>query len=144
MLHAGDQRLSAPVTLENVPLYVRAGTILPLAAVAQSTDGMTEHPLTLHVYLTPDNPTATADMWLDDDHSLVEERGAFGVWRAGTSWQGDDLTVTLERVSGQLAWPYPGCSIVLHLPGGWTVTSLDSTDDLRGDTFTVRYHVTRS
>jgi len=144
MLHAGDQRLSAPVTLENVPLYVRAGTILPLAAVAQSTDGMTEHPLTLHVYLTPDNPTATADMWLDDDHSLVEERGAFGVWRAGTAWQGDDLTVTLERVSGQLAWPYPGCSIVLHLPGGWTVTSLDSTDDLRGDTFTVRYHVTRS
>jgi alpha-glucosidase len=143
VLHAGNQRLSVPVTLDIVPLYVRAGTILPLAAVAQSTDGMTEQPLTLQVYLSAKNPSATADMWLDDDHPLAEERGTFGVWRVQAAWQGGDLTVTLERASGQLAWPYPGCSIALHLPDDWTATSLDSADTLRGDTFTVRYNVAR-
>ncbi|HEX5547659.1 MAG TPA: TIM-barrel domain-containing protein [Ktedonobacterales bacterium] len=142
--HPGNQRLTVPVTLDSVPLYVRAGTILPLAAVAQSTDGMTEQPLTLHVYLSAKNPSATAEMWLDDDHPLAEERGTFGVWRARAAWQGDDLTVTLERISGHLAWPYPGCSIALHLPDGWTATSLDSTDTLRGDTFTVLYNVARA
>jgi len=143
VLHAGDQRLRVPVTLDTAPLYVRAGTILPLAAVAQSTDGMAEQPLTLHVYLSAKNPSATADMWLDDDHPLAEERGTFGVWRAQAAWQGDDLTVTLERMSGQLAWPYPGCSIALHLPDGWTATSLGSVDDVQGDTFTVVYNVAR-
>jgi alpha-glucosidase len=143
-LHAGDQRLTVPVTLDTMPLYVRAGTILPLAAVAQSTEGMTKQPLTLHVYLTPNNALATADMWLDDDHPLAEERGMFGVWRARAVWQGDDLTVMLERMSGNLAWPYPGCSTALHLPDGWNATSLDSTDTLRGDTFTLRYNVARA
>ncbi|HEY7342392.1 MAG TPA: TIM-barrel domain-containing protein [Ktedonobacterales bacterium] len=141
-LNAGDQWLLISVTLDTMPLYVRAGTILPLAAVAQSTDGMTDQPLTLHAYLTVNNQTATADVWLDDEHPLAEERGTFGLWRAAAAWQGDDLTVTLERVSGQLTWPYPDCSIALHLPDGWTATSHDSQDDLRGDTFTARYHVT--
>ncbi|HEX5158420.1 MAG TPA: TIM-barrel domain-containing protein [Ktedonobacterales bacterium] len=141
--YPGDQRLTVPVSLDTVPLYVRAGTILPLAAVAQSTDGMTEQPLTLHVYLSAKNPSATADMWLDDDHPLAEQREAFGVWRVRAAWQGDDLTVMLERARGQLAWPYPGCSIALHLPDGWTATSLDSADDVQGDNFTVAYNVAR-
>jgi alpha-glucosidase len=140
-LHAGDQRLSVFVTLDTVPLYVRAGTILPLAAVAQSTSGMTEQPLTLHVYLSANILSATTELWLDDDHPLAEERETFGVWRARAAWQGDDLAVTLERISGQLAWPYPGCSIALHLPVGWTATSLANTEDLQGDSFTVRYHI---
>ena len=142
-LHAGDQRLLVPVTLDTLPLYVRAGTVLPLAAVAQSTDGMTARLLTLHVYLTANNSLATADMWLDDDHPLAEERGTFGVWRVRAAWQGDDLTVMLERARGQLAWPYPGCAIALHLPDGWTATSLDSADDVQGDNFTVVYNVAR-
>ncbi|HEY1387327.1 MAG TPA: TIM-barrel domain-containing protein [Ktedonobacterales bacterium] len=141
VLHAGDQRLAVSVTLETMPLYVRAGTILPLAAAAQSTDGMTEHPLTLHVYLTTNYRTAMADLWLDDDHPLAEERGAFGAWRAQAAWRGDDLAVTLERASGQLAWPYPGCSIALHLPDGWSAAPLDSAEDQQGDTFSVRFNV---
>ncbi len=34
-LHAGDQRFTIPVTLDTLPLFVRAGTILPLAGVVQ-------------------------------------------------------------------------------------------------------------
>jgi alpha-glucosidase len=140
-LHEGAQRLSVPVTLETLPLYVRAGTILPLAAVGQSTEDMTARPLTLHVYLSPNNPLAHADLWLDDDHPLAEERSAFGVWRAHAAWHGADLTVALERISGHLAWPYPGSSVTLHLPAGWKATPLDRTRDQPGDPFTVRYHL---
>jgi alpha-glucosidase (family GH31 glycosyl hydrolase) len=140
-LHTGDQHLTIPVTLDTLPLYVRAGTILPLAAVAQSTDGMTDQPLTLHVYLSPASPAATADMWLDDDHAQAEQRGAFGMWQIQATWQGDEVAIALSRVDGQLPWPYPGCSLMLHMPDEWDAEPLDAADNLQGDTFTLRYRV---
>lgn len=140
-VYAGDQRLTIPVTLETLPLYVRAGTILPLAAIAQSTDGMTEQPLALHVYLTPNSAAATADMWLDDEHPQAEERGTFAQWQARAEWQGEEITVAMGRKDGQLPWPYPGCSVVLHLPGGVTAEPLDPSEAPHGETFSVRYRV---
>ncbi|HEX6541618.1 MAG TPA: TIM-barrel domain-containing protein [Ktedonobacterales bacterium] len=142
-LYPGDQHRTLPVTLESLPLFVRAGAIVPLAAVAQSTDGMTDKPLTLHAYLSPANPTATADIWLDEEHPQAEQGGAFGLWQARASWQGEEITVALSRRDGQLPWPYPGCSVRLHLPSGWRATPLDQIDDRQGDMFAVRYHVSR-
>ncbi|HEU5348279.1 MAG TPA: TIM-barrel domain-containing protein [Ktedonobacterales bacterium] len=142
-LFAGDQRLTIPVTLDTIPLYVRAGTILPLAAVAQSTAGMTEQPLTLHVYLTPGSPSARTDIWLDDDHPQAEQRGSFAQWQAVATWQEDAVTVAMRRTDGQLPWPYPGCSITLHLPDGWHVEPLSEANMLQGDEFTIRYRVSQ-
>ena len=142
-LHAGDQTLAVPVTPETIPLYARAGTILPLAAVAQSTDEMTNQPLTLHVYLSPNSPTATADIWLDDDHPQAEQHGTYGQWHVETEWRNDEITVTLRRADGHLPWPYPACAIALHTPDGWDTTPLDASDNLHGDSFTVRYRVSR-
>ena len=142
-LLTGDQRLTVPVTLESLPLYVRAGAILPLAAVAQSADGMTEQPLTLHAYLSPDTPLASGDIWLDNDHPQAEERGAYGAWQAEATWQGDEIAVTLRRNEGQMPWPFPGCSITLHLPDGWSTTAIDGSGNLQGDSFTARIYVTR-
>ena len=140
-LHPGDQRLTIPVTLASLPLYMRAGTILPLAAVAQSTDEMTSQPLTLHVYLAPGSPAAIADIYLDDDHPQAEQRGTFGLWRAAAVWRNDEITVTLGRVEGQLPWPYPACAVTPHIPDGWTSEPLDASDNLHGDSFPVRYHI---
>lgn len=142
-LHVGDQHLSIPVTLDTLPLYVRAGTILPLAAIAQSTDGMTDQPLTLHVYLSPANPSATLSMWLDDDRPQAEQRGTSGVWQATATWQEDTITVALGRTDGQLPWPYPGCAVTLRLPEGWNAEPLDEAATFQGDAFTARYRVTQ-
>jgi alpha-glucosidase len=139
---AGDQSIALPVTLDSIPLYVRAGAIVPLAAVAQSTDGVTDQVLTLHVYLSPARQSATADLWHDDDHPQAEQRGTFGRWQARAHWHGDEATVALERTDGQLPWPYPGCAVALHLPQGWSSRPLDIDGDRRGDTFTARYRIT--
>ncbi|HET8907112.1 MAG TPA: glycoside hydrolase family 31 protein [Ktedonobacterales bacterium] len=139
---AGDQSITLPVTLDSMPLYVRAGAIVPLATVAQSTDGMTDQALTLHVYLSPARPSATADLWHDDDQPEAEQRGTFGRWQTRANWNGGEVTVALQRVEGQLPWPYPGCDIVLHLPQGWSSRPLDTDSDRRSDTFTARYHIT--
>ena len=140
-LLAGDQRLTIPVTLDTMPLYARAGAILPLAAVAQSSGAMTSQPLTLRVYLAPASPSARAEIWLDDDHPQAERRGTFGEWQAEAEWRGDEITVTMRRAAGQLAWPYPACAIALHVPDGWDIEPLDTSDEMGGDTFTAHYRV---
>ena len=142
-LLTGDQRLTIPVTLDTLPLYARAGAILPLAAVAQSSDAMTSQPLTLHVYLAPASPSGRAEIWLDDDHPQAEQRGTFGEWQAEAEWRGDEITVTMRRVAGQLAWPYPACAIALHIPDGWAADPVDGSDELRGDSFTTRYRISQ-
>ena len=53
------------------------------------------------------------------------------------------ITVALSRVDGQLPWPYPGCSLTLHLPDGWDAEPLDAADNFQGDTFTVRYRISQ-
>ena len=82
-------------------------------------------------------------MWLDDDHTQAERRGAFGMWQTRATWQGDEIAIALSRVDGQLPWPYPGCSLTLHLPDGWDAEPLDAADNLQGDTFTVRYRISQ-
>jgi alpha-glucosidase len=146
-LHAGAQRLTLPVALDTLPLFVRAGTILPLAAIAQSTEGMTDQLLTLQAYLSPAHPSAVASIWLDDDHPQAEQRGSFGLWRAEATWQADrndEITVTMQRMDGQLSWPFPGCAVSLRLPGSWSATPLSATDNLQGDTFTVCFRIAQA
>jgi alpha-glucosidase len=60
--------------LDRLPVYVRAGTILPSQPLTQSTAEMPEGPLTLDVYPGPD---CGGTLYLDDGHSMAFQRGAY-------------------------------------------------------------------
>lgn len=144
----GGDRVSIPVDLDSIPVFVRAGTILPLSATAQHTDGMADQPLTLHVYLSDDHRSAILDFWDDDDHPEAEQRGSFGAYRIQAHWQVDAgggpdvVTVTMERERGQLPWRYPGRRVIVHLPAGRMVEPLDAGNSVvKDDTFVLHYRV---
>lgn len=140
----GAQHVSVPVGLESTPMFVRAGTILPLAATAQHTDAAPDQPLTLHIYLAEIGQSATTELWDDDDHPRAEERGTFAAYRIQASWQDEAITVSMGRTRGHLAWRYPGIGVRLHLPTGWVAEPLsDVTGLMRDDAFAVRYRVHR-
>jgi alpha-glucosidase len=61
-------------TLENLPVYVRGGTILPIAPLVQSTDEVPEGPLTLRVYA---GPSCSGDLYQDDGKSFAFRTGAY-------------------------------------------------------------------
>jgi alpha-glucosidase len=67
----GEVQADAP--LERMPLYVRAGTVLPLAAVMQHSGEGPPEALKLHVY------PGKGESWFyeDDGHSLAYQAGAF-------------------------------------------------------------------
>jgi alpha-glucosidase/alpha-D-xyloside xylohydrolase len=89
----GGREIQRQVDLATTPLYVRAGTVLPLGPVKQFTDEEVDGPLTLQIY-----PGA-------DGHFLVyEDDGISFAYRAG-DWMGLDVRWidANRRLSIQLA-----------------------------------------
>jgi alpha-D-xyloside xylohydrolase len=69
----GGRRIEAPAPFESMPLYVRAGSILPMGPELQYTDEKPADPVTLWVYSGAD---AAFDLYDDDGVTYGYERGA--------------------------------------------------------------------
>jgi alpha-glucosidase (family GH31 glycosyl hydrolase) len=61
----GGREISRPVDLETMPLYVRAGSIVPLGPVKQFVDEKVDGPLSLSIY-----PGADASFLLYEDDGI--------------------------------------------------------------------------
>jgi alpha-glucosidase (family GH31 glycosyl hydrolase) len=61
----GGREISRPVDLETIPLYVRAGSILPLGPVKQFVDEKVDEPLSISIY-----PGADASFLLYEDDGI--------------------------------------------------------------------------
>jgi alpha-D-xyloside xylohydrolase len=70
----GGRRLDAPAPYESLPLYVKAGSIVPMGPELQYTDEKPADPLTVWVYRGAD---AAFELYEDDGVSYGYERGAF-------------------------------------------------------------------
>jgi alpha-glucosidase len=64
-------------TLAQLPVYVRGGSILPIAPLTQSTDEVPKGPLTLRVYPGASGEACAGEVYTDDGHSFSYRTGAF-------------------------------------------------------------------
>jgi alpha-glucosidase len=71
-----QQALSIRISpeLAQLPVFVRAGSILPIAPVVQSTDETPQGPLTLRVYV---GDRCSGDLYQDDGKTYAYQRGVF-------------------------------------------------------------------
>jgi alpha-glucosidase/alpha-D-xyloside xylohydrolase len=76
---AGGREVDRAVDLSTVPIYVRAGTILPMGPIRQATEGPMDGPLTLRVY---SGTNGGFRLYEDDGVSFAHRRG---------DWMGIDL-----------------------------------------------------
>jgi alpha-glucosidase len=122
----GPQTVHVTSKLDEIPLYVRAGTILPLGPVLQYTGEATTEPLQVQVYPGKDGTFAFVE---DDGKTLDYQKGV--VRTTAFSW--NDQTKTLSwKISGS----YDGSNrfhqikAVLFAPSG--ATSKDASLDQDG------------
>ena len=107
------KRLSGEVTaeapLERMPLYARAGSVLPMGPVAQHSDEWPPEALTLRVY--PGN----GESWLyeDDGHSMAYQSGQRQITRFVCETDGGTLVVRRE-VEGPFDPGYGQFEIEIH------------------------------
>ncbi len=72
--HNAPLTLHVAPRLDQLPVYVRGGSILPLAPLTQSTNETPEGPLTLRVYA---GDSCTGDLYQDDGKSYDFQHGAY-------------------------------------------------------------------
>jgi alpha-glucosidase/alpha-D-xyloside xylohydrolase len=117
-LHEGGREIVRQVDLETLPLFVRAGAIIPMDPVRQFTSQAVDEPTTLRVYAGADG-----EFTLYDDDGVSQEYLSGNYRRTRFAWHDAERRLTIERVgnNGELeSTPRP--FIVELTPGGERMT----------------------
>jgi alpha-D-xyloside xylohydrolase len=91
----GGRRVQAPAPFDSLPVYVRAGSIVPFGPDLEYTAEKAADPITLRVYTGAD---ASFSLYEDDGLSYGYERGEFA--RIDMRWDEARHTLTLGARSG--------------------------------------------
>jgi len=112
----GGREISRPIDLETLPLYVQAGSILPLGQVKQFVDEKVDGPLSVSIY-----PGADASFLLyeDDGISFNYRKGHWTGMQM--TWNGSNRKFDLTLASGSRLMPPEKRTIEVKL-GGITKT----------------------
>jgi len=94
-----------PLTLQTIPAYYRAGSIIPLKSrIRRSSGCMAQDPLTLQIYLTPQG-TATGRVYLDDYRTQAYKDGK-SFLNVEFEFKGGKLSVTSVSGGSPIYDPY--------------------------------------
>jgi alpha-glucosidase len=72
--HASSEKIALHPTLDELPLYVRAGAIIPMQPVVQNTEEKPTGPLEIKVYV---GENCHSSLYEDDGHTFAYQRGEF-------------------------------------------------------------------
>jgi oligosaccharide 4-alpha-D-glucosyltransferase len=144
--YAGDQHVDVPISLETIPVFVRAGSFVPMSPEVQTTRDYSSEKLTLHYYADDSVPHSSGQMYEDDGASRTSiEDGAFELLKFSANRSGDFLTFDFDRESnGYRGMPASrDVTLVVH---NWTGRADTVTfngevieGELEGNTLTVNF-----
>ncbi|MEM7283667.1 MAG: TIM-barrel domain-containing protein, partial [Pseudomonadota bacterium] len=94
----GARRVDIPVTLETIPVLVRAGSFVPMIEPIQTTEDYSSKQLTLHYYADESVRTARGKMYEDDGYSRDSlGTGAFELLEFSAKQESNSLSISLKR-----------------------------------------------
>ena len=99
--YGGSQNVDIPVTLETIPVLVRAGSFVPMTPEIQTTRDYSSENLTLHYYADESVSNASGQMYDDDGESRTSlEDRSFELLKFDARHVGDSLRLALRRDAG--------------------------------------------
>ena len=116
--HDGGQIFDVPVTLETIPVMVRAGSFVPKVDVFQTTRDYSSKHLALHYWHDHSVSRASGMMFEDDGHSRTSlEDGAYELLHFNSAYGEQGLAITLEREGGYSGMPgQRELTLIIHHP----------------------------
>lgn len=112
--YSGGTEVTTEVSLDHIPVFVRAGSILPMGPVVEYAEQQSSLPLEIHVY-----PGADAVFQLYDDagDGYDYEQGAYSI--VGLHWNDASRVLTFDARQGSFPnmQPTRPFTVVLHEPG---------------------------
>ncbi len=111
-LLAGDRVVERPFTLDEIPVYVRGGAIIPMQPAMKNTSEKAINPLILRVFPGQD---AEVSLYEDEGNMLGFKQGQFSRTPVQSRRQGKRQTILIGPVSGSFPGQLPQRSYELHL-----------------------------
>jgi alpha-D-xyloside xylohydrolase len=96
--HSGGHTVDAPAPYDSMPLYIRAGSIVPFGPELQYTAEKKADPITLFIYQGSEGDFT---LYEDDGLTYAYEKGAFA--RIPIHWDDAAKTLTIEKREGTFA-----------------------------------------
>ena len=109
---AGGREIDRPVDLATMPLYVRAGAVLPIGPVRQYVDEPVDSPMTLVIY---PGANGTSSLYEDDGHSFAYRSGAW--MKIAMTWNDAARRLSLALAPGARLLPPSLREIVVRVAG---------------------------
>jgi alpha-glucosidase len=110
--HEGGREIVRNVDLETLPLYVRAGAVLPTGPLKQYTSEVVDGPLTLTVF---PGDSGNGFLYDDDGESFNFRYGEF--MRIETQWDDSARKLALRLASGARMWRHASIALEIKLAG---------------------------
>jgi len=102
--YEGRQTVSVPVTLETIPVLVRAGAFVPMVEPVQTTQNYSSRALTLHYYADKSVHHASSHMYEDDGISPDSiPNDQYELLQFEARHLANSLTIDLQRTGGEYA-----------------------------------------
>lgn len=110
--HEGGREISRNVDLGTIPLYVRAGSVLPMGPLKQYTAEASDGPLTLTIYPGADG---SGFLYEDDGDTFEFRRGAY--MRIEMQWNDSERKLALRLAPGSKMLRTAPISLSVNLAG---------------------------
>jgi alpha-glucosidase len=109
--HASTEKIALHPTLDELPLYVRAGAIIPMQPIVQNTEEKPNGPLEIKVYA---GGNCRGSLYEDDGHTFAYQRGEFRRTNFACEVSSNAITVsaTTEKSAYQPWWHAARVAIV--------------------------------
>jgi alpha-glucosidase (family GH31 glycosyl hydrolase) len=117
---AGGREISRAVDLATMPLFVRAGSIIPFGPVKQFTGEKSDAPLTLVMYPDPD---ASCIVYEDDGNAFNYRHGEW--MKIAAHWNGSARQLSLSLAPGSRMLPPLHRKIVVRVVGEKETRSIE-------------------
>jgi alpha-glucosidase (family GH31 glycosyl hydrolase) len=121
---SGPQEIKRQFAVEETPVYVRGGAIVPMQPPMGHIDQHPIDPLILNVYPLVDQQTSEYSLYADASDSEAYKRNVCTWTKISAKQAGDDFTLTVAPVEGS----YPGMitarAYEVRLPGDWPPESI--------------------
>ena len=130
-LDTSAHRIGETPRLDHLPVFVRAGTILPRQPLVQSTKQTPDGPLSLDIYPGED---CRGTLYADDGESLAYQRGIFLRQAIRCETTADGLRIDFAARDGSFAPWWKQIAVTVHgWSGGANATQNGNAVPVRGD-----------
>lgn len=109
--YRGGKEYTIQAPLDEIPIFIKEGSVLPMTEPVQSTPELKGNPLFMEIY-PADRFSGT--LYLDDGESLQYREGAFTRYTISGEITEKELSITLQHEGPEDLWGYSELILRLH------------------------------